>query len=130
MDAEQYLTLARIQDEHWFYKHRRELIAQLLAQYAAAGKECAILDFGAGMGANVPVLSRFGNVTCYEPKAEAAAYLAGKWPGTVVNGAALESLVHGGTWRGKFDVILVSYVLYHRGIDDPQRTLALLRECA
>jgi SAM-dependent methyltransferase len=118
MERTQYELLARIQSEHWFYRHRARILESVLRD-RAPGKTLELLDFGAGTGANVPVLEKWGRVTCMEPEPWAAGWIRDHHPNAAVHATLDEG-------AGTFDVILVSYVLYHQAIEDPEKTLRQL----
>lgn len=132
MEKEHYRTLRAIQDTHWFYRYRRALLSRVIAAHLppTSGHPPRILDFGAGMGANLPVLAALGEVACVEREPIALEHLRSAWPGCDHSGATLDELVERGEWRGRFDVIVLSYVLYHRAIAEPGAALAKLRSFA
>lgn len=126
MELQHYQTLARTQASHWFFCYRRRLISHYIEKYRPSSGACAILDYGAGMGANLPVLCKFGNVTCHDSQPAARDFLEQQWPQCRSTGEPLEALAASNAWQAHFDIILVSYVLYHREVADPQATLSAL----
>lgn len=64
MEERFYEEYARIQDTHWWFVGRREIISSVLRAHldGEAGAEPRILDVGCGTGANLGLLRRFGTV--------------------------------------------------------------------
>lgn len=63
MDADYYAEYARVQDLHWWFRGRREVLAATIARRASPpGGAARILDVGCGPGPNLGMLSRFGTV--------------------------------------------------------------------
>jgi 2-polyprenyl-3-methyl-5-hydroxy-6-metoxy-1,4-benzoquinol methylase len=124
MEKQHYYTLAQLQSSHWFYEHRRRLILENLKAHFPQRSSLSILDFGAGMGANYSVLSQFGDVTMVETESVATQYLKEQFP----QAAVFQSLdeISESLKNRKFDVILISYVLYHVNVKRPEETLKKL----
>ena len=66
MDHDVYRRMAEIQDRHWWYEGRREILASLITRLNLP-KSIRILEAGCGPGANLKMLSRFGEVSAFEP---------------------------------------------------------------
>ena len=66
MDYNVYRRMAEIQDRHWWYEARRQIIASLIAPLKLPAN-AKILEAGCGPGANLKMLSRFGAVSAFEP---------------------------------------------------------------
>lgn len=71
-----------IQDTHWWYRGRKEIIELVFRLYISS-KNNSIIDIGGGYGSNIDVLQRFGNVDVIEPHKGAAEVLLGKGVNTV-----------------------------------------------
>jgi SAM-dependent methyltransferase len=52
------------ENDHWWFKARREIIKNILKKLKV--QKLKILDFGAGSGTNIEILKEFGNVEVYE----------------------------------------------------------------
>lgn len=66
MDQDVYHRMADIQDRHWWYEGRRQILATLIKRlHLPTGAR--ILEAGCGPGANLKMLSRFGEVFAFEP---------------------------------------------------------------
>ena len=58
MEQEEYETMFRVEEEHWWYRALQQLIFQTLERELPDWREKAILDAGCGTGA---ILKRLGN---------------------------------------------------------------------
>jgi SAM-dependent methyltransferase len=70
MDARAYDEMAAVQDTHWWYSARREILRAQLRQLHL-DPQAAILEVGSGTGANLNLLVEFGSVTGIEMCREA-----------------------------------------------------------
>ena len=66
MDQDVYRRMAEIQDRHWWYEARRQIIASLIKSLKLP-QNTKILEAGCGPGANLKMLARFGDVWGFEP---------------------------------------------------------------
>tara|TARA_Y100000591_G_C21761219_1_gene660192 strand:+ start:462 stop:1175 length:714 start_codon:yes stop_codon:yes gene_type:complete len=62
---------------HWWFKGRREIISKIIKNNFK--KRLKILDFGAGSGTNIDILSKFGKVHIYEKDKKMSNYLKKKY---------------------------------------------------
>lgn len=61
MDASYYATLDSVQENHWWYTARRTILERVLRDVFDQGTPPGTLyDLGCGVGANLPVLEKFG----------------------------------------------------------------------
>ena len=74
MDQTQYQTFLNVDDRHWWFVARREIIAAILKTHLGSRSDLNIVDIGSGTGRILPVLSQFGNVTLTEPEATVSAW--------------------------------------------------------
>jgi len=101
--------MRRTQDVHWWYQGRRRIVERLLARHAPAGAGLSVADAGSGFGVHVPLLMRFGRVTCIEADAGAREALAERWGDRVrVVDAKIPEPV-----GERFDLVLMTDVLEH-----------------
>ncbi len=69
MERDQYAQMAELQDTHWWFAAKRQIVDTLVRQYAphppdddAQPTTSWVLDAGCGTGAMVPVLRQWGRV--------------------------------------------------------------------
>jgi SAM-dependent methyltransferase len=61
VDAAYYTTLDAVQERHWWYSARRTILERVLERVFAEGVPSGVLyDLGCGVGANLPLLEKFG----------------------------------------------------------------------
>ncbi len=72
MHPDAYLEMAATEDRHWWFRGRRQILNQLIAQLQLAHGS-RILELGAGTGGNLAMLARYGTVTAVERDATARA---------------------------------------------------------
>ncbi len=120
MKREFRLATLHVEDDHWWYRGRRRVIAAALGRLSLPnGAE--ILDVGTGGGGNLPLLGSFGDVTAIDIDDEALAAARRRGVGTLVKGRA----EHLPFEAGSFDLVTILDVLEH--IDDDVAALAELR---
>ena len=97
---------------HWWFQARKEIIEEVLKKNLK--KKLSILDFGAGSGVNVEMLSKFGFVYIYEPQLKTRKHLQTKYSDKkkfkVLN--KINDM--------KFDLIILADVLEHIRDDKDQ----------
>ena len=123
MDRIVYDRMAAHDSTHWWYRARREVLADYLTRYAALPRYARILEIGCGTGHNLPMLARFGSVEAIEID-PAARGIASERLGRAVGDAPLPELP--GVERGVYDLIAVLDVVEH--IADDVAALAAMRE--
>lgn len=64
-------------DDHWWFEGRKNIIKKILKKNFK--KKIKILDYGAGSGVNIEMLSKFGKVDIFEPHKDTAKYLKKKF---------------------------------------------------
>jgi SAM-dependent methyltransferase len=62
MERVVYEQMAELDDRHWWYKARREIIADLIRREAKLPAKAQILEIGCGTGHNLAMLGGFGHV--------------------------------------------------------------------
>lgn len=81
MQQHMYGIMRRVEESHWWYLGRRQIIRSFVEAISRANKspsgrneQLAILDVGCGTGANLEMLSEFGEPSGVDVSAEAVAY--------------------------------------------------------
>ena len=67
MDRAVFDRMAEIDNEHWWFAARRDIIARLIERQAKIGRPLRILEVGCGTGSNLELLKRYGTVDAIEP---------------------------------------------------------------
>ncbi|HEX8420672.1 MAG TPA: class I SAM-dependent methyltransferase [Sphingomonas sp.] len=124
MDRIVYDRMAAHDSTHWWYRARRDILADYLTRYAALPAGARILEIGCGTGHNLPMLARFGSVEAIEID-PAARDIASARLGRPVGDAPLPALP--GIERGAYDLIAVLDVVEH--IEADVAALAAMRDC-
>jgi SAM-dependent methyltransferase len=116
-----YPILYKVEESHWWYIGRRRIIASFVEQICREIKDRTprILDVGCGTGANLMMLSQFGETEGVDISQDALAFCRERGLQNVSHGAA-EQLPYE---DGRFDLVTALDVVEH--LDDD---LAGLRE--
>jgi SAM-dependent methyltransferase len=108
MERVVYQQMAELDERHWWYRARREVLAELIRREARPPADAKILEIGCGTGHNLAMLARFGHVDGLELDDEARA-ISEKRLGRDVMRAPLPELAgvpeHYYDLIGAFDVI-------------------------
>lgn len=119
MDRSVYQHMAEMDQRHWWYRARREVLAALIAREANPPADAQILEIGCGTGHNLEMLGKFGRVDALELDDEARS-LAEKRLGRSVMSAPLPKLA--GVPQKHYDLVGAFDVIEH--IDDDSAALA------
>lgn len=121
MDPHIYQQMRSLEDQHWWFSGRRQIVGQMLASIDLP-KQTRILDAGCGTGGNLNFLSQFGEVTGVELDDGAAALARerGSWP--ILKGSLPDKMPFA---EQQFDLIVLLDVLEH--IDDDSTSLRTLQ---
>jgi SAM-dependent methyltransferase len=96
--------------QHWWFRGRRRVLADLMSGYATDRQETLrILDFGCGTGGNLRAYSRYGSVFGLEPDSGAVRLATGRGGALLSRGSGTELPFQ----SGAFDVVVASDVLEH-----------------
>jgi len=90
MEVEEYARIAAAEDEHWWYRNTRALMADLLAPWLRKGQ--LILDAGSGPGGNGAWLAGHGTVVGADLSLDALRFVQARRPGTTPVRAGLTHL--------------------------------------
>ena len=110
-----YDRMAEIDQLHWWYRARRDILSDLIGRAIRLPEDARILEIGCGTGHNLDMLRRFGRVDAIEVDAAARA-IASKRLGHAVMSAPLPELT--GVEDRAYDLIAILDVLEHI---DPDR---------
>jgi SAM-dependent methyltransferase len=124
MDRIVYDRMAAHDSTHWWYRARRDILADFLVREGELPAGARILEIGCGTGHNLPMLAKFGSVEAIEID-PAAREIASQRLGQPVGSAPLPALT--GVERGAYDLIAVLDVVEH--IDDDVAALKAMAEC-
>jgi len=119
MERVVYQQMAELDQRHWWYRARREILAALIRRVARPPDGSRILEIGCGTGHNLAMLSKFGRVDALELDDEARAF-AEKRLGRPIMSAPLPELA--GVPEHSYDLIGAFDVIEH--IDDDKAALA------
>jgi len=121
MERVVYQQMAELDDRHWWYRARREILAELIRREGELPRDAAILEIGCGTGHNLAMLGEFGHVDALELDEEARA-ISEKRLGRTVMSSPLPELA--GVPDRHYDLIGAFDVIEH--IDDDAAALAAI----
>ena len=121
MERSAYREMAELDQRHWWYRARREVLAGLIRREAMPPPKARILEIGCGTGHNLEMLGRFGRLDALELDDEARA-IAERRLGRKAMSAPLPELA--GVRNRHYDLIAALDVIEH--IDDDGAALAAI----
>lgn len=121
MERVVYRQMAELDQRHWWYRARREVLADLIRREAMPPPDAHILEIGCGTGHNLEMLAGFGMVDAVELDEEARA-VAEKRLGRSVMNAPLPELA--GVGERAYDLIAALDVIEH--IDEDAAALVAI----
>ena len=110
MDRIVYERMAAHDTTHWWYRARRDILADYLTRWGDLPRDARILEIGCGTGHNLPMLAQFGEIDAIEID-ETARAKASERLGKPVGTAPLPELV--GVAPGSYDLVAVLDVIEH-----------------
>ncbi|MEG3145574.1 class I SAM-dependent methyltransferase [Sphingomonas sp. RT2P30] len=124
MDRIVYDRMAAHDSTHWWYRARRDILADYLTREGNLPAQARILEIGCGTGHNLPMLGAFGTVDAIEIDPAARA-IASERLGRPVSASPLPALPD--VPRGHYDLIAVLDVVEH--IEDDVAALKAMADC-
>jgi len=109
MDQKIYRQMRELEDRHWWFAGRRQIVDKMLASLDLP-ERARILDAGCGTGGNLQLLSRYGEVTGVELDDGAAALARERGPWNIFKGSLPNAMPFSGE---RFDLIVLLDVLEH-----------------
>jgi SAM-dependent methyltransferase len=119
MERVVYEQMAELDQRHWWYRARREVLAALIRRTVRPPADARILEIGCGTGHNLALLTQFGEVDALELD-DAAREIAQQRLGHAVMVAPLPDLT--GVPEQCYDIVAALDVIEH--IDDDAAALA------
>ncbi|KRC81029.1 class I SAM-dependent methyltransferase [Sphingomonas sp. Root241] len=110
MDRIVYERMAAHDTTHWWYRARRDILADYLTRWGGLPGDARILEIGCGTGHNLPMLAQFGEIDAIEID-ETAGAKASERLGKPVGTSPLPELV--GVAPGSYDLVAVLDVIEH-----------------
>lgn len=122
MTPELYEAHDRLEESHWWFEGRRQVIREVLKRHLLPRATRRILDVGCGTGGMFPLLSEFGDVAGAEASPDALERAQRKYPHKRLEACSLPDVLPGGTW----DLLTAFDVIEH--VDEPIASLRAMRE--
>ena len=113
-----YDRMAEHDATHWWYRARREVLADVIARKVALPGDARILEIGCGTGHNLAMLAHFGDVDAIEIDAHSRD-IASQRLGKPVGDAPLPAL--SGITENQYDLVALLDVLEH--VEDDRSSL-------
>ncbi len=120
MEEIEYRKMFAYEDDHWWFRGKRAIVAGMIRRFAPPAGRARILDVGCGTGANLRALGSFGTTFGTDLHPLALALCRERGVRNVLRATA-ERLPYA---AGSFDVVVLLDVLYHRAVDDVDAALA------
>ncbi|HEX2016525.1 MAG TPA: class I SAM-dependent methyltransferase [Solirubrobacteraceae bacterium] len=120
MDTEYELQTHQVEDQHWWYRGRRRVLAEVLRSLELA-PHARILDAGCGSGRNMVELAAFGQVTGVELAPASVEVARGRGVGEVIAGSVVPLPLA----DSSFDLVVSLDVIEH--LDDDREALREFR---
>ncbi|GIU67359.1 class I SAM-dependent methyltransferase [Candidatus Phycosocius spiralis] len=110
MERSAYTEMAAIDENHWWYRARRSIVADVIQKNIVKGHPLSIGEIGCGTGSNLPTLRHFGDLIAVEPDAQARAIAANRCDTKVLAGRLPDDLPLG---PNSLDLAVMLDVLEH-----------------
>ena len=114
MESSVFIRHNKYENTHWWFSARRKILSYIIKKKVTKlGNKLKILDYGAGSGTNIDMLSKFGKVFVYEKNKDAQNYLTKKFINNE-NVTILENFEK----KMSYDLIVAADVIEHVEKDD------------
>ncbi|NJL60500.1 MAG: class I SAM-dependent methyltransferase [Methylacidiphilales bacterium] len=120
MEKDFYLQYATVEDKHWWFVARRQILDRVIRKISLP-IDAKILEAGCGTGGNLRMLARYGEVSAMELD-ETACEFANQRQVTAVRLGSLPDKI---PFTGKYDLIVAFDVIEH--LDNDLAALSALR---
>lgn len=110
MNDDEFKLHAELEDTHWWFRARREIIVDRFLRILPAGREQKIVEIGCGTGGNIRKLAEFYNVMGIDVSSQAIRYATKKIKAPVMFGDFKDILREHWT---QIDGVLLADVLEH-----------------
>lgn len=111
MQFEQFQLHADVEEKHWWFLARRQIMRDAVRRAVPPGRDKIVVDVGCGTGANIAALARDYSAIGIDTSEEGIAFARQRFPDVqFVHGFAPQDL---GDTAGKADVFLIMDVLEH-----------------
>lgn len=120
MERHVYDRMRGLEQSHWWFAGRREILGGLIGDLALAA-DARLLEVGCGVGGNVEMLRRFGRLEGLEPDAPSRAYVQARHGLALADGCLPDDLPYA---PASFDAVFALDVVEH--IDDDRAAVAAL----
>jgi SAM-dependent methyltransferase len=110
MERVVYDRMAELDETHWWYRARREILATLIQRRIPLPEGAKLLEIGCGTGHNLQMLARFGEVDGIELDPQARAIASARL-GKPIGGSPLPQLE--GVPDAGYDLVAVLDVIEH-----------------
>lgn len=124
MDSDAYPEMIELQEKHWWFVARREVIQSLIKLEMQHSPVAKVLEIGCGVGGNVELLGRSGNYLGIDMHLPAIEYCSGKFPQFEFKCSRIEEIPKE-SYSHDFDSIYILDVLEH--IDNEVEILKSVR---
>jgi len=117
-----YQQMREIEDRHWWFQGRRQIVSAVLSSLKRPA-DAKVLDLGCGTGGNLEMLLDFGSVTGVEMDTEAAALASQRGIAPVSQGSLPDELP---LFDAGFDLVTMLDVLEH--IEQEDASLSAVKQ--
>jgi len=119
MRKDVYTRHIKNEKKHWWFSARREIIYSVISNLKQK-ESITILDFGAGSGANIEILTKLGKVDVYETNTQAKNFLKTKFK-NFKNVKIITKI------KKKYNLIIAADVIEH--IKNDKKVLKIFFNC-